>query len=67
MKLIRISESTLINPEKITAIKIEEREGRTEIIVIVDGIPYSVTKGMDEFLKSLVAFGLESTEQFFAG
>ena len=62
MKLIKISEGTFINPEEIDAIVSE-----TNLSIIINGVPYVVTKDYTTLMTDLMGAGLEYNKQNWAG
>ena len=68
MELIAISDSTLINPEKIDSVEIEPLRNGAEIRIIVNGTPHVVeNQFFMKVLDKLKTIGLDSSAQTFAG
>jgi len=62
MKLIKISESTFINPEEVDAIISE-----TNLSIVINGVPYVVKKDYTTLITDLMGAGLEYNKQNWAG
>jgi hypothetical protein len=71
MRLIRISDNVLVNPEEISAvIKREISVGENSLVVVVDGIEYISTVSPTDLLKELIDSGMEVENlvyQYWAG
>ena len=62
MKLVKISEGTFINPERIDAI-----DSGANISIIIQGVPYTVSKDYTTLMTDLMGAGLEYNKQNWAG
>jgi len=68
MELIAISGNTLINPEKIDSVEVEELRNGGEIRIVVNGTPHVVeNQFFMKVLEQLKTIGLDSSAQTFAG
>ena len=67
MKFINISDSILINPEKISVIQVVKDKDKSVLSVVVEGKTYTVTKMANELITELHRAGVDLTKQFFAG
>ncbi len=61
MNLVKISEGTFVNPERIDAIT-----SGSSISVIINGVPYTV-KDHTTLITNLMKVGLDYHKDFFAG
>lgn len=67
MKLIPISKSVLINPEKITCVEQKNIKGKVDTLVVVEGRQYVLEVDIRVFLQQLMEAGVETSEQYWAG
>jgi hypothetical protein len=71
LNLIKISETVLVNPEKISAIEhksfLDESTGTFNeyLVVIVEGSEFIVTIKTSELLKSLIESGITQNTQMW--
>lgn len=67
MKLARVSNNVLINPEYISCIEQKKIKDKLSIIVTVSGKSYILDGSLKNFLDAIDYGEEEKTEQFFAG
>lgn len=67
MGWIKISDTTLINSEKISAVEIKKIRGKKSITFVAEGKSYICENDPQETLKDLVNSGIDLHNQFFAG
>jgi hypothetical protein len=60
MKLIKLRENVLVNPDKISVIEFMEIQGERNLVVTVDSQQYVATVEPKELMQDLVSSGMES-------
>ena len=68
MDLIKISDTVLINPDKISAVEIKSIGGKLKsLTIIVEGKSYISEVAPENLLHDLIRAGVNLHDQFFAG
>jgi len=65
MNLIKISDTVLVNADKISAIELKKIRGGNSITLIVEGKSYICEN--PSIVSDLVKVGINLSEQYFAG
>lgn len=66
MKLVKVSENILVNPECISSVEQKIVHSKKRITVLVEGRSYTLEVSIEEFMKELNSLNA-STGQHFAG